>query len=134
MMDPAAVQILGMLITGLVSVLVALVSSSGFWTRMEKKSGLNEKIDEIEKSQKVISEKIDVNEVKSARRHILRFNDELLKNQRHTKEYFDDVLADCDTYDKYCQSHLDFPNNRTKLAEENIKRTYQKCQIDQDFL
>jgi len=133
-MDPAAVQILGMLITGLVSVLVALVSSSGFWSRMEKKSGLNEKMDEIEKGQKVISEKIDINEVKSARRHILRFNDELLDNIRHTKEYFDDVLSDCDTYDKYCQSHPDFPNNRTKFAEENIKRAYQKCQIDHDFL
>ncbi len=133
-MEPAAIQLVGMLITGLVSVLVALISSNGFWNRIEKKNGLKDKFDEIEKGQKSISDKIDMNEAKNSRRRILRFNDELLANQRHTKEYFDDILADCDIYEKYCGTHPEFPNNRTKLAEENIKRTYQKCQVDQDFL
>ena len=133
-MDPMAIQLLGMLITGLVSVLVALISSNGFWNRIEKKSGVKDRFNEIEKGQKTISDKIDMNEAKNSRRRILRFNDELLENQRHTKEYFDDILADCDVYEKYCAAHPEFPNNRTKLAEENIKRTYQKCQVDQDFL
>lgn len=133
-MEPAAIQLIGMLITGLVSVLVALISSNGFWNKIEKKNGLKDKFDEIEKGQKRISDKLDMNEAKNSRRRILRFNDELLANQRHTKEYFDDILADCDIYEKYCCTHPEFPNNRTKLAEENIKRTYQKCQVDQDFL
>lgn len=133
-MEPAAIQLIGMLITGLVSVLVALISSNGFWSRIEKKNGLKDKFDEIERGQKAISDKIDVNEAKNSRRRILRFNDELLSNQRHTKEYFDDILADCDIYEKYCNNHPEFENNKTKLAEGNIKRTYNKCQADQDFL
>ena len=133
-MDPAALQILGMLITGLVSVLVALISSNGFWNRIEKKSGIKDKFNDIEKGQKAIADKIDRNEAMNSRRRILRFNDELLENQRHTKEYFDEILADCDVYEKYCNKHPEFPNNKTKLAEENIKRTYKKCQDDRDFL
>lgn len=126
-MDPVAVQLIGMLITGVVSITVALISSSGFWSRMEKKNGLKQKIDEI-------STKIDENEAKGARRRILRFSDELTQRVRHTKDYFDDILADIDLYERYCEDHPKFPNNRTLMAETNIKATYQQCLAEHDFL
>ena len=133
-MDPLTVQLIGMLITGLVSITVALISSSGFWSRMEKKNGIKDSIAEISKQQEDLSKKIDENEAKGARRRILRFSDELTQQVRHTKDYFDDVLADIDMYERYCEDHPKFPNNRTLMAETAIKATYQQCLAEHDFL
>lgn len=70
-----------------------------------------------------------------ARQRIQRFNDELLRGQKHTKEYFDSILIDCDFYDKYCSvENPDFRNQVTSMAEENIKRIYRKCQEERSFL
>lgn len=144
-MDAAATQIIGMLITGLVSVLVALVSSNGFWSKIEKKNGLKDKLDEIKaeqdkmfgeirKEQDRMASKIDENEAKGARRRILRFSDELTQQIEHSKDFFDDVLADIDTYDRYCKDNPDFPNNRTRIAEDNIKKNYSIRLTKNDFL
>lgn len=133
-MDPVISQLIGMLITGFVSIAVALISSNGFWSRMEKKNGIKDSIAEISKQQQGLSKKIDENEAKGARRRILRFADELLQKKKHTKDYFDDVLADIDMYDRYCKANPDFPNNRTMMAEANIKTAYKERLEEHDFL
>lgn len=133
-MDPVVSQLIGMLITGFVSIAVALISSNGFWSRMEKKNGIKDSIAEISKQQQGLSKKIDENEAKGARRRILRFADELLQKKKHTKDYFDDVLADIDMYDRYCKANPDFPNNRTMMAEANIKTAYKERLEEHDFL
>ena len=133
-MDPVVSQLIGMLITGFVSIAVALISSNGFWSRMEKKNGIKDSIAEISKQQQGLSKKIDENEAKGARRRILRFADELLQKKKHTKDYFDDVLADIDMYDRYCKANPDFPNNRTMMAEANIKMAYKEMLEEHDFL
>ena len=133
-MDPVVSQLVGMFITGLASVLVALISSNGFWNRIEKKNGIKDSISKITEQQENLSRKIDENEAKGARRRILRFSDELTQQVRHTKDYFDDVLADIDLYERYCEENPKFPNNRTLMAETNIKATYQQCLAEHDFL
>lgn len=69
-----------------------------------------------------------------ARKRILRFNDELLHNVYPTKEHFIEILSDIDDYEEYCNSHLDYPNNRANLAIENIKRVYVECLREKKFL
>lgn len=133
-MDPVISQLVGMFITGLASVLVALISSNGFWNRIEKKNGIKDSISKITEQQENLSRKIDENEAKGARRRILRFSDELTQQVRHTKDYFDDVPADIDLYERYCEENPKFPNNRTLMAETNIKATYQQCLAEHDFL
>lgn len=133
-MDPVVSQLIGMLITGFVSIAVALISSNGFWSRMERKNGIKDSIAEISKQQQGLSKKIDENEAKGARRRILRFADELLQKKKHTKDYFDDILADIDMYDRYCKANPDFPNNRTMMAEANIKMAYKERLEEHDFL
>ena len=133
-MDPVISQLVGMFITGLASVLVALISSNGFWNRIEKKNGIKDSISKITEQQESLSRKIDENEAKGARRRILRFSDELTQQVRHTKDYFDDVLVDIDLYERYCEENPKFPNNRTLMAETNIKATYQQCLAEHDFL
>lgn len=133
-MDPVVSQLIGMLITGFVSIAVALISSNGFWSRMEKKNGIKDSIEKVAKQTEVLSKKMDENEARRARRQILRFSDELTQQIKHSKDYFDDVLADIDVYDKYCKSNPDFPNNRTLIAEKNIKQNYEVRLQKNDFL
>ncbi len=69
-------------------------------------------------------EQESINKVCMARKRILRFNDELNHNIKHSEEYFDDILSDIDVYEKYCLTHPDFPNNKAMLSIQNIKEEY----------
>lgn len=127
-------EILKLLIPGFVSIAVALVASNGFWNHTEKKDGIKVTLSNIQEEQKNIRDDIKRDKAEDARRRILHFNDELLNNARHSKEFFDNALEDIDTYDKFCADHPEFPNNKAVMAESNIRRCYQKCMEDQDFL
>ena len=67
------------------------------------------------------------NEATTCRYRILRFNDEILHDQRHTKEHFDQILDDVTRYEKFCKDHPEYENNKAILAIENIKRVYKNC-------
>lgn len=69
-----------------------------------------------------------------ARQRILRFNDELLFRNRHTKEHYDDILEDIDRYEQFCREHPDYQNNKARLAIGNIRQEYDKHLQDHDFL
>lgn len=96
----------------------------GISTRVDK---LADKVDQSEARQ-------DERDAKTARAHILRFGDEVRIGTRHSKESFDEVLADITAYEAYCQSHPEFPNNRTRAAEKFISETYDECLRENKFL
>lgn len=95
-------------------------------------------MDEIDS--KIDAMQLDLNERQelegalSARRRILRFNDELLQDMKHSKEMFNNVLDDITSYTNYCETHKGFKNQKVVLAIENVKRVYQNCMIEHDFL
>ena len=93
--------------------------------------GVEGKIDDLKISQQ---EKDELKDALAARHRILRFNDELLSNQKHSKEMFDDILKDITNYDKYCREHPNFKNRKAVLSEENVVRVYQDCLRTHDFL
>ena len=68
------------------------------------------------------------------RMEILRFNNELLRSIDHTKEEFIEVLAEIDAYERFCEDHPDYPNNRAVLAIENIRENYKERLKKHDFL
>ena len=70
----------------------------------------------------------------SNRLEILRFNNELLRSIDHTKEEFIEVLAEIDAYERFCDDHPDYPNNRAVLAIENIRENYKERLKKHDFL
>ena len=90
-----------------------------FFSRKDRTKDLEDKIDEL-------GEKIDANQAVLARTHILRFSDELKNGIEHSAEYFRQQLDDCDTYDKYCQSHPEFKNSYTEIANKHIKETFER--------
>ena len=68
------------------------------------------------------------------RARILRFNNELLRDLPHTKEEFIDILSDIDFYERYCDEHRDYKNNRAVHAIANIGRVYDERLEKHDFL
>ena len=81
-----------------------------------------------------LAKMIAENEATTCRYRILRFNDEILHEQKHTKEHFDQILDDVTRYEKFCAEHPEYENNKAVLAIENIKRVYQNCSNENTFL
>jgi len=78
---------------------------------------LTEKVDNLQRDLDThIAESQEENAL-SARQRILRFNDEILQKQKHTKEHFDDILDCIDIYNEYCAEHPKFPNS--KIADNS---------------
>ena len=85
-----------------------------------------DKSKEIEKKIDALAERVNENQAILARTHILRFSDEIKNGIEHSKEYFRQQLDDCDTYEKFCESHPDFKNSYTLIANQHIKETYER--------
>lgn len=85
---------------------------------------------EVKKVREVADERNAIN----CRVRILRFGDEILHDQLHSKESFDQVLADIDTYDSYCEEHPDFKNNKTVITTKRIMDVYEECLSKDSFL
>lgn len=110
------------------------------WSWIAKKIGsalnsdVTKRLDGIEKK---IDNHINTDDRRTAdqiRAQILHFNNEMLRPIKHTHEEFIEVLSKIDKYEKYCDAHPDYPNNRAVLAIENIRDAYKKRLKRHDFL
>lgn len=110
--------LLAVLASGAVFSFVQFLITFGF-SRKDKSTEIEKKID-------ALSEKVDANQAILARTHILRFSDELKNGIEHSNEYFRQQLDDCDTYDRYCETHPEFKNSYTMIANKHIKETYKR--------
>jgi len=110
------------------------------WSKLAKFIGhaLNAEVLEQQKqTQKKLDEHIKVDDERNAnllRTQILRFNDELIDDRKHTKEHFIEILAIIDDYEDYCRDHPDYKNNRCGHAVANISRVYDERLQKHDFL
>ena len=68
------------------------------------------------------------------RARILQFNTELLREKKHTEEDFNEILYNIKCYERYCEDHPKYPNNRAVHAIANINRVYDDRLIKHDFL
>lgn len=123
---------------GLLLVLMTLVQVAPVkinpWSRLAKFIGKAMGIEAIEKK---LDAHIDMDDRRTADGHrarILHFNNELLRNIGHTKEEFIEALTEIDAYEKYCNKHPEYPNNRAVLAIENIREVYKERLKKHDFL
>jgi len=96
-----------------------------------------EVLGKLGKLEKRLDEHIATDDRRDADSHrvkILQFNNELLRSIDHTKEEFIEVLAEIDAYERFCEDHPDYPNNRAVLAIENIRENYKERLKKHDFL
>jgi len=91
----------------------------------------------MEKMQTTLDNHIREDEDERARNkryRILRFYDEMCENRDHSESHFEDILDDIDEYEKYCETHPEFKNNRGRVAMEHIKESYAKIKSRGGFL
>ena len=117
------------------------------WSGLAKKIGraingevLNE-IADIKKEQRETQDKLekhiqddDERDANMHRQRILRFNIELMRGEDFTLECFNDMLLDIDEYERFCETHPGYKNNRAVMAIANIKRVYQDHEENGGFL
>lgn len=73
-------------------------------------------------------------EATQCRSRILRFGDEILHNVPHSKEHYEQILIDIDSYEEYCDDHQDYRNNVAVATIKHIKKMYQKHLEEDSFL
>lgn len=124
------------LISGIVSIIIAVVGSQWFasWIQSHNSKSLRTEINSIQDEIEKMKDNEETREIKNTRRRILRFNDELLNNIEHSKEFFDEIIEDVDTYRRFTNSHPDYSNGKANLASDNIERVYRKCLEERKFL
>lgn len=66
--------------------------------------------------------------IETFRLTILNFGDELQRdvNNNIGREHFDQIIRVIDDYEKYCETHPDFPNNQCLMTIQYIKDVYKK--------
>ena len=121
-------------LTPFITLAIALVGSQGFWTflssyltnRKNKNKELQDDIKTIKNEVSDLSKSLNEHKANISRTNIIKFNDEVLNKVKHSKESFDLILLDIDNYEKYCDGHPEYLNNKTQLSVENIKHIYQE--------
>lgn len=133
-----------------VPILVALISSgkmATFVTKRMKLEDLNSKVDNLSDKVDILTEKVEIVDKKVdkvddqekedqamlKRTQILRFNGEVMRGVHHNKEEFDNCIETIDKYEKYCEEHPDFPNDKCHFAIGNIHRVYKECLENNSF-
>lgn len=110
------------------------------WTWIAKKIGRavnSEVIAEVDGLKRdVFNMKNEMEEqfAKGTRVKILRFGDEILHGQKHSREHFDEVLQSITDYRNYCNEHPEFLNQMTEATTKIILETYETCARDHTFL
>ena len=108
--------------------LVSLLSATAVWDFVKflinRKDDTKAQIVEVKTSINKLGERIDENQAVLARSHILRFDDELLNDVNHSKEYFSQTLQDIDVYEAFCMNHPNFKNSFATAAINHIRKTY----------
>jgi len=95
-----------------------------------------EKVDQLEKKVNRVGDALDEKSAKDARTKILNFGDELIYNpeRKHSKDKFDEVVANITEYEQYCSEHPDFKNHMTEATTKLILSTYETCMKKHSFL
>lgn len=101
---------------------------------LDKQDKLEKKVDYLEEKIKCNSETDEKEKALAARRRILRFADEIRRRERHSEEYFNNVLEDVSFYKQYCKEHVNFENEKAVIAMKIIEETYTECVKTNDFL
>lgn len=97
-----------------------------------KKQG--KKIEELSQKMGGIENRITESDAKVARYRIIRFDDEVRHKVLHTKEHYDQIIIDIDTYETFCKDNEWFVNNQAHWAIANIRKQYEEHNKDNSFL
>lgn len=116
-------------------IIIAVVSSGAFFTfiqflitrRDNKKlelKGIKDEIVEIKAHLVKLDKKNEQQDARTSRTRILRFDDELVEGRQHSREYFLQILDDCEIYEAWAKANPEIKNGYAKAAVKHIRKTY----------
>ena len=94
---------------------------------------INTKVDTVDKDLKKHIKESELATLQDMRRVILEFCNACMTKRRHTKEQFDFVIKECDTYEKHIKKN-EIKNGVIEAAIKEIRRIYEKCIQENSFL
>ena len=103
------------------------------WFGSKINSGLNKKVDELEKKFDAHIKESNDEKIENTRKDILEFCNACMNGRRHTQEQFRFILKKCDNYETYIEQNK-LKNGEISLAIEEIRRIYKKCCQQNSFL
>ena len=92
------------------------------------------KVDNLSQELADHKEKSEERHATLCRAHILRFGDEVRHGVPHSKEAYDNILLDIDSYEEYCDKHPGYKNNVALATIKHIKKMYDKHLEEDSFL
>jgi hypothetical protein len=91
-------------------------------------------ISETKNDLNILRQECNERDATLSRTHILRFGDEILHGVPHSKEHYEQILIDVDSYEEYCNNHPEYRNNVAVATIKHIKKMYQKHLEEDSFL
>lgn len=91
-------------------------------------------VNETKKDLSALRNECNEREATLCRTHILRFGDEILHGIPHSKEHYEQIMMDIDTYESYCNDNIEYKNNVAVATIKHIKKMYQKHLEEDSFL
>lgn len=96
-------------------------------------SSINTKVEQVDKDLKKHIKETEQAVLQDQRRDILDFCNACMNKRRHTKEQFDFVIKECDSYEKYINKN-EIKNGVIEAAIKEVRRIYEKCIQENSFL
>lgn len=81
-----------------------------------------------------VNRKIDENDIKIKRGRILDFADSIRRGVNHSRESYIQILDDITKYNRYCDGHPEFENERTVLASQIIEESHKEKMKNNSYL
>lgn len=122
------------IILGVLGLLTGSSVTTFVLTLLQRHWKKNDSLEEIKTQLAAHCKADDERYIKQCRTRILRFNDEVIRGMHHTEEHFNDVMEDITEYNRYCDEHRDFKNEKAVMAIANIQRVYKICMEEDSFL
>ena len=104
------------------------------WKKEDQQDAIMDKLDQLDGRMDRMKAEDEEREIRHARIRILRFRDECSHGVLHSREHFDQVIEDIDSYETYCSDHPDFKNNKAVASIQLIKDTYKRRLMNNDFI
>ena len=95
---------------------------------------MEKRIDKLQTSYDAHVRDYEAAKASSQRYRILRFYDEVCEGRKHSESHFEDILDDIDSYERYCDKHKEYKNNRGHVAMQYIRDTYARVKASGGFL
>ena len=125
----------------LLPIIVAVFGSTGFWSYIQSKkdkskeimdaiNGIKTDVADVKTDMINLKANIEQTEAMNCRNRIVRFADEVryadkTGTAKASKDYFDHIMHDIDTYTLYCKDHQEFVNGIAEVSIKKIKQAYE---------